>query len=312
MTGGGPTGPGPEPVPPLPPALSAEEAADLARRHGLAQIGVRPTFGRYLRETWRRRGFILTLAQGDFISRHQNNALGLLWSVLNPLLLGVAYLLIFGLMLETTGGLDNFVPFLLAGLFVFIYISGGLNYAARSVVDSTALVRGLQFPRIVLPLSVSLAEFIATIPAFALLPVVALVTGETPNAAWLLLPVALGIVGLLTAGLGLIAARALHEVRDARNLIPLLTRMLRYVSGVFFPIGIYAPGLVEKHGAPVWVALALEYQPLAVSLTLVRETLLEESPLDLTTWIVATGWAIGFVVVGVAWFWRAEAEYGRN
>lgn len=295
----------------VPAALTAEEAAELAHRHGLVKVGIRPGLFQYVRETWQRRSFLVTLAQGDFIASTQNNLLGIVWSVLNPLLLGVAYLFVFGLLLDLGQGVGDFITFLTTGLFTFIYISGGLNYGARSMTSNISLVRSLRFPRIILPLSVSLSQFIATVPAFAVLIIIALARGQRPSVEWLLFPVSLFVVGVLTTGLGMIAARLVHEVRDASNLIPLLTRMLRYVSGVFFPVAEFARAALER-GLPEWGALLLQYQPLAVSLTLVRETLMGEYAVDPVTWMVASGWAVLLFGVGVVVFWQAEATYGRS
>lgn len=306
MTLAGPAGR--EPLP----GLSAEDAAALARRHGLEQVGVRPRFGRYVGDLWRHRQFLLTMAQGDFLARHQNNYLGLLWSILNPLLLAAAYFLIFGVLLRVVrGDVENYVAFLTIGLFVFLFVSAGLNYAARSLLDNTALVRALRFPRVVLPLSVVLTQLISTAPAFLILVVIALSTRERPSWEWVLFPVSVGVVGVVTAGLGLLAARLLHEVRDAANLIPLITRMLRYVSGVFFPVAFFAQDAVER-GAPQWIAITLEYQPIAVSLTLVRETLMDELAVSPVTWAVSLGWAVLLFGAGFVVFWRAEATYGRT
>ncbi|WP_109472751.1 ABC transporter permease [Ornithinimicrobium cavernae] len=285
------------------PGLSAQEAAALARRHGLDQVGVRPPLGRYCADLWRHRNFIWTMAQAGFISRHQNNYLGLVWSVLNPLLLGAAYFLIFGLLLGTRGQVDNFVAFLTAGLFTFIFISAGFNYASRALVDNTGLVRALRFPRAILPIAVMITELIATIPAFVMLLILAMATGEEPSLKWLLFPVSLLITGLVTLGIGLIAARIVHAARDVSNLVPLLTRMLRYISGIFFPIADFASG---------WIGAVLMYQPIAVCLTMVRESLLGEFPLNPTTWLVSLGWGLVLTAIGFVFFWRAEASYGRG
>ncbi len=284
------------------PGLSAQEAAALADRHGMTQVGVRPRLGAYCVQLWRHRHFIWTMAQAGFISRHQNNYLGLVWSVLNPLLLGAAYFLIFGLLLGTRGNVENYVAFLTAGLFTFIFISAGFNYASRALVDNTGLVRALRFPRAILPVAVMITELIATIPAFLMLLLLALITGEQPTLKWLLFPLSLLITGLVTLGIGMIAARIVHAARDVSNLVPLLTRMLRYISGVFFPIADFASG---------WIGAILMYQPIAVCLTMVRESLLGEFPLTWTTWLVSLGWGLGLTAVGFIFFWQAEASYGR-
>lgn len=302
MTVGGPEHQGSVAGPP------DDEARALARRHGLHQIGVRPGLLPYLRQLWRHRHFLVTMSAADSIARHQNNYLGQLWSVLNPLLLGLAYFLIFGVLLDTSGNVQNFVGFLTMGLFTFMYMSGGFNHAAKSLVDNTALVRSLRFPRAVLPISTVLAELLAALPAFVILIVIALSTGEPPSWKWLLFPVAILIVTTMTVGLGLITARLVHASRDLSNLIPLSTRMLRYVSGIFFPVRYFA----ERVPGPDVIADVLTYQPIAVSLTMVRETLLAEEPLRWQTWAFSSGWAVFFLVLGLVLFWRGEATYGRG
>lgn len=285
------------------PGLSAQQAAALADRHGLAQVGVRPPLGPYLRELWAHRHFLFTLSHAGFTARHQNNYLGVLWSVLNPLLFGLAYWLIFGQLLGTRGETQNYVGFLLAGLFTFIFFSAAFNHGSKAMISSTGLVRSLRFPRALLPVSVVLTELIASLPAFGILLVVAVATGEVPTLKWLLFPVAVVVAGLITLGIALMCARLVHAVRDTSNLIGLATRVLRYVSGVFFPIADYAgKGLISD---------VMMYQPIAVMMTLVRQTLLAEYPLDPVTWAVALSWGVGLCVVGFVVFWWAEASYGR-
>lgn len=297
------------------PSLSRAEAAELASRHGLTKVGVRPPLGRYIADIWRRRSFLRALAIGDFFARHQNNYLGLIWSLLNPLLLGVAYFIVFGLLLNTRGNVDNFIAFLISGLLVFMYISGAMNYAGRSMIDNLALVRSLRFPRVIVPLAVSMAELLAALPALAVIVVVVLATGVMPTWTWLLFPVGILIVVTMITGLGLLLARVIHEVRDVANLLPLSTRMLRYMSGVFFPVSFFAHEMVSNHNLPLWVAWIFEYQPIAVALSLSREALLSDSEpevdLNWITWAVGSGWAILFLVVGFILFWRREADYGR-
>lgn len=301
----------PEPVRP-PPSHTSEEARRLAQQHHLEQIGVRPGLWQYTVEVWRRRSFLIALAQGNVIARHQNNVLGLAWSLLTPLLLGGAYLVVFGLLLATRGDVENFIAFLLSGLLVFIFVSGAMTGAAKSLIDNVSMVRALRFPRVILPVSSTLGEAVATIPAFGVILVVALATGERPSIFWLLYPVALLIVTAVTTGIGLILARIVHEFRDAANLVPLMVRLLRYVSGVFFPIADYTTQAIAERGFPPWLAVMLEYQPVAVMLTMVRETLLAQYPPQWQTWAAAGGWALLFTVVGYVLFWRAEADYGRG
>ncbi|MEE6289005.1 ABC transporter permease [Georgenia sp. MJ173] len=285
-------------------SLSSAEAAALAARHGLERSGVRPRLGQYLKETWRKRSFMWTLSSAQSYARNQDNYLGQLWAVLNPLLLAGAYYAIFGLLLNTRDGTVNYVGFLVIGLLLFIYSASTMTSSAKAVSGNLNLVRSLRFPRCVLPLSVALTEFIAVLPTLAVILVLVIATGEAITVSWLLFPVAIGLTLLINAGLALIVARVVHSSRDLRNLVPLAVRLLRYISGVFFSIEAYA-------GQGV-LGIVMQYQPFALVLDIARQTLLGEFELNLTSWLVAAGWAIVLPVVGMIFFWRAEATYGRN
>lgn len=291
-----------------PPALPAPDAAALAARHGLIQAGVRPTFGAYLRDLWQFRHLMWALAKGEFIADYQDNHLGWLWSIINPILLGISYYLIFGLLIGTSRGIDNFVTFLTVGLFVFIPISLVLASGSKSLLTRMKMIRSLNFPKVLLPITVTFAHFVSAIPAFIVLLFIALLSGERPTAEWLLFPVALLVVLVMCLGIALIGSRLVHAFRDLANLMSLITRLLRYVSGVFFSV---EASIARFDGAPAWVGHVLEFQPVAVALTLVREPLMAEYPVQLQTWLVALAWAFGLLIGGFVFFWRGEGNYGR-
>lgn len=291
-----------------PPVLPAEKSAALAASHGLRPIGNRPGLFAYLKDLWRYRHLMWAMAKGELAAEHQDNYLGMIWSVLNPILLGVAYYLIFGLLIGTRGGVENFISFLTIGLFVFIPFSGALNSASKSLLGRIKMIRSLTFPRVALPLTVALARFVSASPAFAVLVLIALISGEGPTLEWLLYPFAVVIVVVMCSGFAMIGARIIHAVRDAANLLPLLTRLLRYVSGVFFSI---QDAVSRFEGLPVLISGSLQYQPVAIALTLVRETLMGEYAVQWQTWAIAGGWAVGAFLVGFLLFWRGEGTYGR-
>ncbi|HET7303493.1 MAG TPA: ABC transporter permease [Segeticoccus sp.] len=290
---------------PPPDAPSPREAAALAERYGLEQTGVRPPLLAYVRETWRCRSFIWTMASARSSAKHGNTYLGHVWALLNPLMLAAAYFVVFGLLLGTRKGVDNFIGFLTAGIFLFQFISVSLNKGANAVVNNRGLVRALQFPRCVLPLSVALTEFLAALPAFGLLVVIMLVTGERPGWMWLLYPVGIGLNLLVNTGLVLIVARVVSVAPDLGNLTNIAVRLLRYTSGVFFSIEAYTQG----HGA---LGLAMGYQPFALNLSVVRESLMNEFSPVLLNWLVAAAWGVLMLVGGFVIFWRGEESYGRG
>lgn len=287
-----------------PPALSVEEARALAQRHGLERLGGRPPFGTYVRRLWQRRSFLWTLSRAQAADKNAEDRLGVLWHLLNPLFLVVSYFLIFGLLLDTKRGVDNYIAFLSIGVVVFGYSSSAITNGAKAISGNLNLVRALRFPRAMLPLGVVIKEALATLPAFAVLAVVMLTTGELPKLSWLLVPVAFLLQSAMLAGIVLMSARLLNISRDIGNLIPVAIRLLRYISGVFFSIDTYAanhPTLRE----------ILNAQPFALPITLTREAFLDELSITWSYWGIAVGWAVVLFGAGLWLFWRDEANYGR-
>lgn len=287
------------PVPQTP-----EEAAALAARFGLRRIDTNPTFRNYLSQLWSRRAFTVELAVANAYNRNQNNYLGQLWATLNPLLLAGSYFLIFGLLLKTSKGVDNFIGFLTIGIFIFSFIAASITAGAKAITGNQNLVRAIRFPRAALPISVALSEILTLLPALGVLMVLLPFTGERPSWDWLLLPAAVALLFMFCAGAGMLAARLVSMSRDILNLIPVTVRLLRYVSGVFFSIEAYA-----GHG---WISIVLQYQPVSVYLSLVRTLLLNEYSQDPLLWIMAGVWAVLFLILGSVLFWRAEMRYGRE
>lgn len=291
---------------PLPAALTTDESRELAERHGLRSLNQRPPLGRYLVDVWRRRSFLWTLSSAESYAKNEANHLGQVWAILNPAVLIGSYFLIFGLLLSTRGGIENFVGFLSIGVVMFGFTSSVITRGAKAITGRLGIVRALHFPRAILPMSVALTEFLATVPAFGLLFVLMLLTGERPSWEWLLFPVAVIIQGVTLLGFAFIAARLVNASQDMANLIPVVVRLLRYVSGVFFPVAHYVAG------APAVIQAALTLQPFALMLTIVRQSLLGSEPVVLSDWLIMTGWAVVIAGVGLVYFWRAETRYGRG
>ncbi|SEE98552.1 ABC transporter permease [Ruania alba] len=281
------------------------ELAALAAEHGLRPIGGRPRLGEYMRQLWERRAFLWTMASSRTYGKNQNNYLGQVWAVLSPLTLAVVYFVVFNYLIpRATDGVENYPGFLTVGVFIFSAMAATITSGSTAITSNMQLVRALHFPRAILPVSVALAEAIALMPALGVMLVIVLITEQAISWSWLLLPVAVLMFFLFSAGVAMIAARLVVAARDLRNLIPVAIRLLRYVSGVFFLIGATpVPGTLQA---------VMEYQPVALYLTLVRSSVLTEFTPQLDQWLMGAGWAVGAAVIGFIVFWQAEDRYGRD
>ena len=275
--------------------------AELAAKHGLVQQGVRGPFGTYLRDLWRSRNFIWELARTRTYSANENTYLGQLWSILNPLFFAGVYFVIFGVVLDTRGNVQNFVGFLVIGVFVFQFMSSALSGGASAIVSNSAMIRSLRFPRAALPISVVITEFLTLLPAIVVMFVIVSLR-ERPSLEWLMVVPMFFVITIFNVGVALFMSRLTSHSRDLKNVTPLISRVLRYMSGVFYPISYYAN---ESIGA-----LILQYQPYALAIDVIRAPLLSEFPIVWGHMLAMSIWAVVAVVAGIVYFWRGEGKYG--
>lgn len=274
--------------------------------------------GEYVRELWNRREFTMSLATGSLRAQHLDTTLGNVWHVLNPALLMLVYYVVFGLLLDTSRGVDNFLGFLGIGIFAFSYATRTVIACGSSIVNNMGLIRSLQFPRAVLPVSTTIRELtgygFATLVMFAVL----LATGEYPHVEWLLLPVVVGLFTVFCAGLGLMVARLTDRVRDMANVIPYVFRLLFYLSGIIYSVDAFITAdALDRLGIPLSPETAKALfilDPFYTYIELMRTLLMDsyEIPSEPLTWFAAFVFAPVTFAVGLVYFRGGEKSYGRG
>ncbi len=159
------------------------------------------------------------LFRRDFQARYKGSALGVLWSLANPLLLMAIYVLVFSLLWRVTGSIEHYPLYLLTGLAAWLFLAGSLQSAARSMLDNAGLIRKTRFPRQLVPLSSVATQLVTFAVMLAVLLVVNMaVIPEVRPTAWLALPLALVFVALV-GGLSVAVGAANVVFRDVEHLV---------------------------------------------------------------------------------------------
>lgn len=309
----------PEPPDPIAPDLTSEQLLDIARQGGLRRTGVRPAFWSYVRDVVSRWSFIRVLGESTAYSKNQNNYLGQLWAVLNPVLNALVYVVIFGLVLGASRGhLANSVAFIVMGTFMFRFIETSVHGGSRSISTKTNLLRNLHFPRAVLPIAEVYSQLATLLPALVVMFAMVLLSGLLPNYEpvyvtwwWLLFPVVILLLWIFNMGLAFIVARVASATPDMENLISFFLRLAMFASGAIFPVERFIERLPDSM---TWFRYVMEFQPGHVFLYLGRSVVMQEDsmPHSMTMWYWGIGWAIATFVLGFIVFWRGEEKYGRD
>ena len=178
----------------------------------------------------------MAFATARNIAMYTEARLGQLWQVLTPLLNVAVYYLIFGVILDTSRGIPDFISFLVVGVFVFNYTQRSFISSSNVITDSLPLIRALQFPRASLPLAYVMIELQQMMLSMGVLFVIILIRGEPPSWYWFLTIPILLLQTVFNVGVGLFVARLGSQVNDFSQLLPFLLRTWMYLSGVMFSI----------------------------------------------------------------------------
>jgi len=277
--------------------------------------------------------------------------LGQLWQVLTPLLNAGVYYLIFGLLLNTSRGVPDFISFLVTGVFVFNFTQRAFITSSQVIRDTLPLIRALYFPRACLPLGYVLIELQQLVLSFAVLFIIVVLAGEHPTPYWVFIIPVLVLQSIFNVGCGFILARWGASFDDVSQLLPFIVRTWMYTSGVLFSLQTLTLTFSGKLHDHPGIAYLLQINPAAVYITLTRWALLEKYRAALpgaqpynhakcvlyrtfpgnphyasysaychpnalpsipSLWVWGAAWAVAVVVVGFVFFWRAEARYGRG
>ena len=133
-------------------------------------------------------------------SAHQDTLLGNVWHLANPMLSVAVYYLVFGVMLDVSRGIDNYVLWLMIGVFTFNLTSRCVLGGATAISNNQGLMRAIRFPRALLPVSVIVQRLLTFGFELAVLAAVALLTGEGVTWRWLALPIVIGVHSALNLG----------------------------------------------------------------------------------------------------------------
>jgi teichoic acid transport system permease protein len=243
---------------------------------------------------------------GNLKARNASTVLGLLWWVLNPLLLGAVYGLVFGVLFprEVRGDEPSYIAYLLSGMFPFYFTRSAMVGGVNSIVSNTRLLANLHFPRLVLPLAALLESWIGFIASlFTFFLIVGPIDGIWPGTdIWWLIP-AMAIHTVFNFGLSTLVARVAVPFRDLNNLVPYFVRLWLYLSPIIYPVEFF-------ENAPDFVGVLLRANPLFSMLNMYRGGLLG-SPVSSSDVFTATAWAIGVAVVGVISFVKYEGKMAR-
>lgn len=269
---------------------------------GLKQLSRRPPIGEYCGALWGRRHFIRAQAVFQANRETRQYRVWRLWLIINPFLDVLLYAFLFGVLLQTSRGIENFIGFVIVGVVFMRMITGLTNRGSLLLRQSRGLIKSFQFPRAAIVLAQT-GRHILENTTNGLIAIGAALLLQVPEFHWtslLAVPIFLTI-HVFGAGLMFITARMTAVIPDLQALISLFTQAWFFLSGVMYDLDRFS------HLETVYVVM--KNNPAYVYLKALRDAVLYGEAPDLATWCLMLGWALGSFLLGFVYFWAAEERY---
>jgi lipopolysaccharide transport system permease protein len=257
-------------------------------------VRIRPASGIQwpeLLECFKFRGLLAALAVRDIKLRYRQTALGVAWVILQPLLASGVLTFVFGTVAGVTkSGRSSIFVFVLGGFIGWTLFSATFTRASQSLVQHSALISKVYFPRLVLPVSAVVSGLLDAGVGLILFTLLRLTTG--PPFGWEIITLPVWLATLVTFGLGsgLITGALSVRFRDVQYIVPVLLQLLFYAS----PIAYRTTAVPEK-----WRGIFL-LNPLAPLFEGLRWSLLGEGVFQLSSLLY--GIAIAILILGAGLF----------
>jgi lipopolysaccharide transport system permease protein len=256
---------------------------------------------------WHKRLLISRLISHNFQSRFRGSQLGLLWSLLSPLVMLAAYTFVFSTVLQARWNQDGalvdstsqFALILFAGLIPYAAFAETLNNSPRTILAVPNYVKRVVFPLEVLPVVTAGSALIQSVISVAVLLVASLVLTGSIHASLVWLPVAYVPLVLLCLAFAWILASLGTYLRDVGQTVLILSQLLLFVSPIFYPAAI----------VPEPFRTVIELNPLTGIIESFRRALVWNQGLDWTGWSISVLFSLFLAYAGYLWFMKTKAGF---
>jgi len=266
--------------------------------------------GARLVELFRYRELLYNLVVRDLKVRYKKSALGVGWSLLNPLFMTLVFTVVFTVMQPS--GIRQFPLFVLCALLPWDFFRSSVTRATGSIIESAHLVKKVYFPREVLPLSIVLSNLVNFVLALFVLFGMMAVLRAPFTLCLLYLPLLILTQILFSAGIALFLSTVNVFYRDTQHIIEVLMLAWFFVTPVFWDHTI----LPER--APflgiVWPVQRLTFilNPMASLISAYRDILYFGRNIDIYFLSRTVATALAFLVLGYWVFVRYSKVFGEE
>lgn len=247
---------------------------------------------------WRRNWFTITSLVGkDFKLKYRRSVLGVLWSVLNPLLMMLVLTAVFSTFFKFD--VEYYPVYLILGNTLFALMSDSTSSAMHSIIDSASLIKKIRIEKLIFPIEKVLFQLVNFALSFVAVLIVMLFFRITPTINWAFFPLLIIYVTIFSAGLGLLLSALAVFFRDMVHLWSVVVTAWTYATPLFYPESIL----------PGWMLAAEAFNPMYQFVTYYRDIALWGITPSLEMNLICLGMALATFVIGFAVFKKLQSRF---
>lgn len=259
----------------------------------------------YWLDLWRYRELLYILAWRDISVRYKQTAIGVSWTLLQPLLQMVIMVIVFSQLAKLPSeGNAPYALLVFAAMLPWQFFASAISAASASIVGNANLIAKVYFPRMIIPAAAVATSFADFLFSLVILAALMLWYGYPPSWRILTLPVFMMLAILAAFGPGLLITALNAEYRDFRYVIPFIVQFGLYVS----PVGFSSTVVRENLGETAFLLYSLN--PMVGVIEGFRWAILGgEARIHLPALALSLLLSVGFLVLGARYFRRLERSF---
>jgi ABC-type polysaccharide/polyol phosphate export permease len=252
-------------------------------------------------ELWHARELVRTLAERDLRARYKQAVLGLSWAVVTPLLLMVAFTLVFPRVARVDTGGVPYPLFAYLGLVPWAFFSTSVSQGGQSIVNNAGLLNKVYCPREVFPIGSVAVAAVDGLIATTVLCILFVLFSFVPQPESYWIPALLAVQLIFTLGITMALSAIMVYFRDIRHLLPIALQLGLFVTPVAFSLDQLVPARLQ----PAYVAV----NPLGGVIDGYRRTVLYGQQPDMQLLLLSAISATVMFLVAYVLFKRLETSF---
>lgn len=233
----------------------------------------------------------------DIKLKYRNSVLGVLWSMLNPLLIMLVLTFLFSTLFKNK--IPNFPVYCLAGRLIYDFFAQSTNQSMTSITGKSSLIKKIYVPKYLYPLSRVISSFIIFLISLIPLILIMVVTKVKITKVVLLSFYPLLCLFFICLGIGLVVATINVFFRDMQHLYSVILMIIMYASAIFYSADIINPKYV----------IILNLNPIFPVIKVFRDCVLYGQITAVNSWVLCPLYAVISLILGLIIFYKKQDKF---